>query len=150
MTTQTRQPMIEHLDRLYCQHILNSMWAEAVGYRLEGLPLMILQDDLKQIAQSHRATAVILAERITDLGSAPTADPRLIVSRSVGGDFALPENCGSARQILDQAVAALTGTVTAYRAALDAVAGDPVTAHVLVKLLGTQERNLADAAAANA
>jgi ferritin-like protein len=150
VTNSAHQPVIEHLDRLYCQHIVNSMWAEAVGYRLEGLPLVILQDDLKEIAESHHTTAVALAERITDLGSAPTADPRLIVSGSADGDFALPENCGSTRQILHQAVAALTDTVAAYRAALDAVTGDPVTAHLLVKLLGRQERNLADATAANA
>lgn len=138
----------EHLDRLYCQHVVSGMWAQAVYFRLEGLPQVVLQDVLRQVAEDHRRTAVELGERLGDLDGEPTADPALIVANSVDGAFALPEDCGSFRQILERAATSLTATVGAYRAAIADAGDDRATENLLVKHLAAQERNLADARAA--
>jgi hypothetical protein len=68
--------MIGALDSFYCHNIVVSLWADAVANRLEGMAIYLLSDELPEVAGHARAAARRLADRIGDLGSAITADPR--------------------------------------------------------------------------
>ena len=63
------QDVIDALDSFYCHNVV-SMWADAVAYRLEGLAIYLLSDELPEVAGHARAAARRLADRIGDLGGA--------------------------------------------------------------------------------
>jgi hypothetical protein len=81
----TVQNVIYDLDSFYCHNIVASLWADAVGNRLEGMAIYLLRDELPEVADHARTAARRLADRIGDLRAARCAVDELA---GVGGDGA--------------------------------------------------------------
>jgi ferritin-like protein len=145
----TAQKVIDDLDSFYCHNIVASLWADAVANRLEGMAIYLLSDELPEVAESARAAARRLADRIGDLGGAVTADPRQLLDRAPGGtEFTIPD-CSDPRAIASYALGRLNVIIAAYQAFLDTVRGrDDVSFALVVGLLAGEAHRRADVVAA--
>jgi ferritin-like protein len=145
----TAQKVIDDLDSFYCHNIVASLWADAVANRLEGMAIYLLSDELPEVAESARAAARRLADRIGDLGGAVTADPRQLLDRAPGGtEFTIPD-CSDPRAIASYALGRLNAIIAAYQAFLDTVRGrDDVSFALVVSLLAGEAHRRADVVAA--
>jgi hypothetical protein len=65
------QDVIDALGSFCCRNVV-SRWAGAAAYRLEGLAIYLLSDELPEVVGSARAAVRRLAGRIGDLGGAVT------------------------------------------------------------------------------
>ena len=145
----TAQEVTDDLDKFYCHNIVVSLWADAVANRLEGPAIYLLSDELSEVAEHARAAARRLADRIGDLGSAVTGDPRQLIDRAPGdNEFTIPD-CSDPRAITSYALQRLDVIITAYQAFLDKVRGrDDVSFALVVSLLGAETHRRADVLAA--
>jgi ferritin-like protein len=142
--------VIRSLDGFYCYSVSVSLWADAVGNRLEGAALYLLADEMLEVAQDARVAAAKLAARIGDLGGAVTAHPGELVKR-FPGDFTIPASCADPAAVLAIARPNLGAIIEAYCDFLDLVRGrDDVSHHLVTKLLGQESHRLADLDAAQA
>jgi ferritin-like protein len=143
------QEVIDALDGFYCHNVIVSLWADAVANRLEGPAIYLLSDEIPEVAESARAAAARLADRIGDLGGAITADPRQFVDRAPGDEeFTIPD-CSDPRAITTYALQRLNVVISAYQAFLDKVRGrDDVSFALVVSLLGAETHRRADVQAA--
>jgi ferritin-like protein len=147
-TSQTDQT-IESLDGFYCANVVASLWADAVGNRLEGPAIFLLTDELAEVSEHARGAAQQLADRIGDLGGAITADPRqLLDARPGDGDFELPD-CGDVRSITEAGLRELNVIIAAYEEFLVRVRDtDPVSHQLVTRLLADETHRRADIEAA--
>src|SRR5262249_39183093 len=76
LSRSSKVTIIRKLDGFYCANVIASLWADAVGNRLEGPAIFLLSDELGEVSEHARGAAQRLADRIADLGGAITADPR--------------------------------------------------------------------------
>jgi ferritin-like protein len=143
------QEVIDALDSFYSHNVVVSLWADAVANRLEGSAIYLLSDEIPEVAESARAAAARLADRIGDLGGAITADPRQLLDRAPGDEeFTIPD-CSDPRAITTYALRRLTMIIDAYQAFLDKVRGrDDVSFALVVRLLGAETHRRADVQAA--
>jgi ferritin-like protein len=140
---------IKTLNSFYCANVVVSLWADAVGNRLEGPPIYLLTDELEEVSDHARAAAHELADRIGDLGGAVTADPRRLLDARPGDhDFELPD-CGDIRSITEVGLRELTVMIDAYEEFLATVRDtDPVSHQLVTRLLGDETHGRADIEAA--
>jgi ferritin-like protein len=143
------QEVIDALDGFYCHNVIVSLWADAVANRLEGPAIYLLSDEIPEVAESARAAAARLADRIGDLGGAITADPRQLIDRAPGDEeFTIPD-CSDPRAITTYALQRLNVVISAYQAFLDKVRSrDDVSFALVVSLLGAETHRRADVQAA--
>ena len=148
-TTSETDLTIKTLDSFYCANVVVSLWADAVGNRLEGPAIYLLTDELSEVSEHARAAAQQLADRIGDLGGAVTADPRQLVDARPGdGDFELPD-CGDIRSITEIGLRELNVMIAAYEEFLVTVRdSDPVSHQLVTGLLGDETHRRADIEAA--
>jgi ferritin-like protein len=113
------------------------------------MAIYLLSDELPEVAESARAAARRLADRIGDLGGAVTADPRQLLDRAPGGtEFTIPD-CSDPRAIASYALGRLNVIIAAYQAFLDTVRGrDDVSFALVVSLLAGEAHRRADVVAA--
>lgn len=140
---------VKNLDSFYCANVVVSLWADAVGNRLEGPAIYLLTDELAEVSDHARAAAQQLANRIGDLGGAVTADPRqLLEARPGDADFELPD-CGDIRSITEIGLRELNVMIAAYEEFLVTVRDtDPVSHQLVTRLLGDEAHRRADIEAA--
>ena len=140
---------VKSLDGFYCANVVASLWADAVGNRLEGPAIYLLTDELAEVSEHARAAARRLADRIGDLGGAVTADPRqLLDARPGDGDFELPD-CGDIRSITEAGLRELNTIIAAYEEFLVRVRdSDPVSHQLVTGLLAAEAHRRADIEAA--
>jgi ferritin-like protein len=148
-TTSDTDLTISSLDSFYCANAVVSLWADAVGNRLEGPAIFLLTDELAEVSEHARAAAEQLADRIGDLGGAITADPRqLLDTRPGDSDFELPD-CGDVRSITEAGLRELSVIIAAYEEFLVRVRDtDPVSHQLVTRLLGDETHRRADIQAA--
>lgn len=148
-TTSVTNLTIKTLDAFYCANVVVSLWADAVGNRLEGPAIYLLTDELAEVSEHARAAAHQLAERIGDLGGAITADPgQLLDARPGDNDFELPD-CGDVRSITELGLRELNVMIAAYEEFLGRVRDtDPVSHQLVTRLLGDETHRRADIEAA--
>jgi ferritin-like protein len=148
-TTSDTELTIKSLDSFYCANVVVSLWADAVGNRLEGPAIYLLTDELAEVSEHGRAAAQRIADRIGDLGGAITADPRQLLDAAPRNlEFALPD-CGDVRSITEAGLRELKVIITAYEEFLVAVRDtDPVTHQLVTRLLGEETHRRADIEAA--
>lgn len=149
VTTTDTDQTIKCLDGFYCANVVASLWAAAVGNRLEGPAIYLLADELAEVSEHAGAAARQLADRIGDLGGAITADPRhLLGARPGEGDFELPD-CGDVRSITEAGLRELNVIIAAYEEFLVRVRDtDPVSHQLVTRLLGDETHRRADIEAA--
>jgi ferritin-like protein len=148
-TTPDTDLTIKNLDGFYCANVVVSLWADAVGNRLEGPAIFLLTDELTEVSEHARAAAQQLADRIGDLGGAITADPRRLLDVAPGdGDFELPD-CGDVRSITEAGLRELNVIIAAYEEFLVTVRDtDPVSHQLVTRLLADETHRRADIEAA--
>jgi ferritin-like protein len=148
-TSDTELAIIRRLDGFYCANVIASLWADAVGNRLEGPAIFLLSDELAEVSEHARAAAQRLAERIGDLGGAITADPRQLLDVAPRhSDFELPD-CGDVRSITDAGLRELNFIISAYEEFLVRVRDtDPVSYQLVTGLLARETHRRADIEAA--
>jgi ferritin-like protein len=148
-TTPDTDLTIKNLDGFYCANVVVSLWADAVGNRLEGPAVFLLTDELTEVSEHARAAAQQLADRIGDLGGAITADPRRLLDVAPGdGDFELPD-CGEVRSITEAGLRELNVIIAAYEEFLVTVRDtDPVSHQLVTRLLADETHRRADIEAA--
>jgi ferritin-like protein len=148
-TTSLTDQTIKTLDGFYCANVVGSLWADAVGNRLEGPAIFLLTDELAEVSEHGRSAAQQLADRIGDLGGAITADPRqLLDARPGDSDFALPD-CGDVRSITEAGLRELNVIIAAYEEFLVRVRDtDPVSHQLVTRLLAEETHRRADIEAA--
>jgi ferritin-like protein len=150
MSVSTRPEEIAvTLDGFYCANVITALWADAVRNRLEGQAILLLGDELEEVAANARSAAARLADRVGDLDGAITADPRELLQSAPGdGEFELPD-CSSVRSISEAGLRALEELITAYEEFLaDAGSSDPVSSLLVTELLGREQHRRADIKAA--
>ena len=148
-TTSETELTIKSLDGFYCANVIASLWADAVGNRLEGPAIYLLTDELAEVSEHAREAAGRLADRIGDLGGAITADPRQLLETAPRGiDFELPD-CGDIRSITKAGLRELTVLIGAYEEFLMQLGDtDPVSHQLVTRLLGEEAHRRADIEAA--
>jgi ferritin-like protein len=148
-STSDTDQTIKNLDGFYCANVVASLWADAVGNRLEGAAIYLVTDELAEVAEHARAAARELADRIGDLGGAITADPRQLLDARPGDlDFELPD-CGDVRSITEAGLRELGVIIAAYEEFVVSVRDtDPVSHQLVTRLLGDETHRRADIEAA--
>lgn len=148
-TTSDTEQTIRALDGFYCANVVVSLWADAVGNRLEGPAIFLLTDELAEVSEHARAAAQQLADRIGDLGGEITADPRQLLDNAPRDrDYELPD-CGDVRSIIEIGLHELGVIITAYEQFLARVRDtDPVSHQLVTRLLGEETHRRADIEAA--
>jgi DNA-binding ferritin-like protein len=127
----------DHLDRLYCYHMMMAQWTIAVGSRHSSSHQPLLAD-LYQEALAHLNAATELASRIVQLGGTVTADPSDIAYRAPIDSFELPDNPSDAHRTVAQLHRLTTAAITAYRNLLGTLGeSDPASSRIVVGLLAT-------------
>ena len=137
------------LNGFYCANVVGALWADAVRNRLEGEAILLLGDELEEVAMNARSAATRLADRVGDLDGAITGDPRELLQSAPGeGRFELPD-CSSVLSITEGGLRALDHIIPAYEEFLtQAGNGDPVSCLLVTELLGREQHRRADIAAA--
>ncbi len=136
--------IVDRLDRLYCYHMAGMCWSLAMDTRLKGQALFLLGDELKEVADEHLTAARALAQRITELGAAITADPTHLLERSPLDDVRTPDP-SDIEAILRYALAQVRIAVRSYGQLLDRTRGsDDLSHHLLIKLARQQARRETD------
>jgi ferritin-like protein len=137
------------LNGFYCANVITALWADAVRNRLEGAAILLLGDELEEVAAHARSAAARLADRVGDLDGAITGDPRELLQSAPGeGRFELPD-CSSVRSISEVGLRALDEIITAYGEFLtDTGNADPVSHLLVTELLGKELHRRADITAA--
>jgi bacterioferritin len=129
----------DRLDSFHAYHQLAAHWADAVRLRLEGPAAYLIPDQLVLTAQASRAAADRLAARLADLGTAPTADPSLLVERSPLDSFELPKSFSDVGSILTLALDQIRTIIREYGAFLSRFReADPLSYHLVVELLAPE------------
>jgi ferritin-like protein len=148
-TTSDTDLTIKTLDSFYCANVVVSLWAEAVGNRLEGPAIFLLTDELAEVSEHARAAARRLADRLGDLGGAITAGPsQLLDARPGDSDFELPD-CGDVRSVIEVGLRELNVIIAAYEEFLVTVRDtDPVSHQLVTQLLSAETHRRADIEAA--
>jgi ferritin-like protein len=148
-TTSDTDTTIKSLDGFYCANVVASLWADAVGNRLEGPAIYLLTDELAEVSEHAREAAHQLADRIGDLGGAITADPRQLLDTAPRDtDFELPD-CGDIRSITEAGLRELGVIIAAYEEFLVKVRdNDPVSHQLVTRLLADETHRRADIEAA--
>jgi ferritin-like protein len=148
-TASDTEQTIKSLDGFYCANVVASLWADAVGNRLEGPAIFLLSDELAEVSDHARAAARELADRVGDLGGAITADPRQLLDNAPrDSDYELPD-CGDVRSIIEVGLRELGVIIAAYEAFLTRVRDtDPVSHQLVTRLLGEETHRRADIEAA--
>jgi len=149
MTTSDTDQTIKSLDSFYCANVVVSLWADAVGNRLEGPAIFLLTDELGEVSDHARSAAQQLADRVGDLGGAITADPCQLRDVAPGdSDFELPD-CGDVRSIIEMGLRELNVIIAAYEEFLVKVRDtDPVSHQLVTRLLADETHRRADIEAA--
>lgn len=139
MIGEASPAIVERLDSLHAYHQLAAMWTDAVRLRLEGPAAYLLPDELAVAAEASRAAAGRVADRLGDLGAAPTADPALLVDVSPLTSFELPTTFSDVGAILRMALEQLQTIIRTYGSFLRTFSdADPVSAQLVVDLLGAE------------
>jgi ferritin-like protein len=148
-TSTDADETIKTLDGFYCANVIASLWADAVGNRLEGPAIYLLTGELAEVSDHARAAAQQLADRIGDLGGAITADPRRLLDVAPrDSEFELP-NCGDVRSVTEAGLRELNAIIAAYEEFLVRVRDtDPVSHQLVTRLLGDEMHGRADIEAA--
>jgi ferritin-like protein len=148
-TSSDTDQTIKSLDSFYCANVVVSLWADAVGNRLEGPAIYLLTDELQEVSDHARNAARDLADRVGDLGGAITADPRALRDTAPGDDeFELPD-CGDVGSIIELGLRELNVLIAAYEEFLARVRDiDPVSHQLVTRLLGDETHRRADIEAA--
>lgn len=149
ITAPDTNQAVKSLDSFYCANVIVSLWADAVGNRLEGPATFLLTDELAEVSEHARAAARGLADRVGDLGGAITADPRDLRDAAPGdADFELPD-CGDVRSIIELGLRELNVLIAAYEEFLVTVRDtDPVSHQLVTGLLAAEIHRRADVEAA--
>jgi hypothetical protein len=137
------------LNGFYCANVITALWADAVRNRLEAQAILLLSDELKEVAMNARSAAARLADRVGDLDGTITWDPRELLANAPGeGRYELPD-CSSVRSISEAGLRALNEIVAAYERFLaDSGDADPVSRLLVTELLGEEQHRRADIRAA--
>lgn len=130
--------IVDGLDRLYCYHMAGLCWSLAMEVRLEGQALFLLSDELKAVADEHLGAARALAQRISELGEAITADPTHFLEHSPLDEMSTPKP-SDIEAILRYALTQVRTALRSYGQLLDRTRGsDDLTHRLLVKLARQQ------------
>jgi ferritin-like protein len=125
----------DHLDRLYCYHLMMVQWSIAVGSRLSESPQLLLAD-FHRDAHTHLEAAIRLANRVAELNGTVTADPSDIAYRAPIDTVELPDNPTDTHRTLVQLHRLTTAAITAYSALLETIReSDPASGQVVELLL---------------
>ena len=142
--------LVANLDGLHAYEMAAAHWTLAVQSRLEGMALVLLNEELGKRASAGLANAGKLADRIAQLGGAPTGDPTRFMELSPVEAFNLPANCADIPTILASALAYERVFVDSYWRLCSRVReADPVTYDDLLHLLKDHVKREADLEAAS-
>lgn len=130
--------IVDELDRLYCYHMAALCWSLAMRTRLEGQALFLLSDELQEVADEHLEAARELAQRISELGEAITADPTQFLERSPLDEVSTPKP-GDVEAILRYALTQVRTALRSYGELLDRTRSSDCLSHRLLIKLARQQ-----------
>jgi bacterioferritin len=131
------QELIEDLKRAYADEWLAAYAYTHMAQVVEGRPAAkAVEEKLKEVAREELEHQDELAERITQLGGSPLADPMKLVEGSNEGYPAPPKDPKDLNGFIQTVIDAERGAIAVYNKLLKKTAGkDPVTYNLILHIL---------------